>query len=32
MGGGGGGGGMSGERTNINRDGVDVQLKLRSPI
>jgi hypothetical protein len=28
---GGGGGGMSGERTNINRDGVDVRLKLRLP-
>jgi len=28
---GGSGGGMSGERTNINRDGVDVRLKLRSP-
>jgi hypothetical protein len=28
---GGGVGGMSGERTNINRDGVDVRLKLRLP-
>jgi hypothetical protein len=28
---GGGGGGMSGEGTNINHDGVDVRLKLRSP-
>jgi len=27
----GGGGGMSGGWTNINRDGVDVPLKLRSP-
>jgi len=27
----GGGGGMSGGWTNINRDGVDVRLKLRSP-
>ena len=27
----GGGGGMGGERTKLNRDGVDLQLKLRSP-
>jgi len=27
----GGGGGMGGRRTNINRDGVDVVFKLRSP-
>ena len=26
-----GGGEMGGGLTNINRDGVDVQLKLRSP-
>jgi hypothetical protein len=27
----GGGGGMGGGRTNLNRDGVDLSFKLRSP-
>ena len=27
----GGGGGMGGGRTKLNRDGVDLRLKLRSP-